>query len=246
MGQRCSDAFSPQEEELALLALGAPSIYRGFFDPRRLPELACLLDETSWTGVAFSAWLKKWLEFAASVSAGRMGRLLLKSPAHTFRMRALNRALPEASYVWLIREPGATFISNRKMWLAKFRRYALWDWSEAELDTFLLRAVEAAARSLEFAVGSLPPEKLVVVEFERVIQAPVETSEAIEARLGLIERATVTSSQPHSPSQPDDSVRTTRRPDSYQELKLPPGASAALEQLAAAMRAAQVSHGLRL
>src|SRR5262249_49299611 len=33
------DAHSPQEDEFALLALGVPSVYRGFFDPRRLPEL---------------------------------------------------------------------------------------------------------------------------------------------------------------------------------------------------------------
>jgi hypothetical protein len=244
MGHRSSEAFAPQEEELALLALGAPSVYRGFFDPRRLPELACLLDETSWTGVAFATWLKKWLEFSECVSAGRKGRLLLKSPAHTFRIPALIQAMPQASYVWLVREPRATFISNRKMWLSKFHRYALWDWSEAELDAFLVRAVEATARSLECAVGSLPPEKLVVVEFERVIRAPTQTSDAIGTRLGLIEGSTVTSPRSPSPSHPHDAIRSARQADTSLELQLPPGASAALERLGAAMQVARASHGL--
>ena len=41
------DALSPQEDEFALLALGVPSVYRGFFDPRRLPELTRWLDRTT-------------------------------------------------------------------------------------------------------------------------------------------------------------------------------------------------------
>ena len=34
------DNLSPQEDEFALLALGVPSVYRGFFDPRRCRNLS--------------------------------------------------------------------------------------------------------------------------------------------------------------------------------------------------------------
>jgi hypothetical protein len=240
-----SDALSPQEEELALLALGAPSVYRAFFDPRRLPQLARWLDENSWTGDAFSQWLTKWLEFSASVSAGRTGRLLLKSPAHTFRIRALTEALPQASYVWLTREPLATFFSNRKMWLSMFRRYALWNWSAGELDTFLLHAMEAATQSLEFAIGALPPDKLVIVEFDRLIRAPAATRKAIEARLSLTRTATPASPHRSSTLLAEDTATTTRQPDPNHAQALPPEASDTLERLRVAMQAAAASHGLQ-
>src|SRR5882724_3153170 len=106
-------ALSPQEDEFALLALGVPSIYRGFLDPRRLPELSQWLDPAVWASGEPPGWTTAWQEFLSGVVAGRSGRLTLKSPSHTFRVRALTEFFPKASYVWLIRDPVATFLSNR-------------------------------------------------------------------------------------------------------------------------------------
>ena len=62
MDQVTIRADSPQEDEFALTAMGVPSVYRGFLDPRRLPELKSLLDPIFWAE-ADPSWLKKLEDF---------------------------------------------------------------------------------------------------------------------------------------------------------------------------------------
>jgi hypothetical protein len=181
------DAFSPQEDEFALLALGVPSVYRGFLDPRRIPELTQLLDPDSWSCDRPPGWMTLWREFLDGVVAGNPGRLVLKSPAHSFRIRALAEGFPNGSFVWLVRDPVETFLSNRKMWLAMFERYAFWEWNSTVLDQFLLRAFARAAESLSLATSLLPKERLVVVEFDRMVRAPLDTLEGLNRRLHLVD-----------------------------------------------------------
>lgn len=64
------DTFSPQEDEFALLALGVPSVYRGFFDPRRMQELAQWLDPDVWAADSSAGWMAPWREFLAGVAHG--------------------------------------------------------------------------------------------------------------------------------------------------------------------------------
>jgi len=113
------------------------------------------------------------------------GRLLLKSPNHTFRIRALLKEFPGAAYVWLVRDPAEAFFSNRKMWISLFQRYALWDWEISALDRFLARAFCSAANCLTHAVGNVAKERLVVVDFDRLTHSPVDCLEAANHRLSL-------------------------------------------------------------
>jgi omega-hydroxy-beta-dihydromenaquinone-9 sulfotransferase len=232
------DTFSPQEDEFALLALGVPSVYRGFFDPGRLSELSQWLDPDIWCGRS-DGWIERWRGFLGGISAGKGGRLLLKSPNHTFRIRALVEEFPKASYVWLVREPAETLFSNRKMWVAMFRRYALWHWNESELDEFLGKAFQYSAESLAFATTVLGRDQLVVVDFNRLKQSPVETIEAVCHRLNLgewdpIKNAVITSV----------AGRTNNSGDSYPGCQMSQEQIKAAENLGITQKAALGSHGL--
>ena len=178
------DTFSPQEDEFALLALGVPSVYRAFFDPRRLDEVSQWLDPDVWIGRS-DGWIDIWRQFLGGVAISKTGRLVLKSPNHTFRIRALLQDYPDASYVWLVRDPEIVLLSNRKMWVSMFEKYALWDWDDASLDTFLKRAFKQAGQCLARAANELPRGRLVVVDFDRFIGAPVKTIEHINSRLSF-------------------------------------------------------------
>src|SRR5215472_10769897 len=59
---------SPQEDEFATLLLGEESVYRGFIDPRRLPECAARL----WSAddKADASSLSRWQIFLRGVAAG--------------------------------------------------------------------------------------------------------------------------------------------------------------------------------
>ena len=191
------DAFSPQEDEFALLALGVPSVYRAFFDPRRLSEVARWLDPHVWTNCS-NDWIEVWRNFLLNVADGKTERLLLKSPNHTFRIGALLKAFPNASYIWVVRDPEEVLFSNRKMWTSMFDEYALWDWQMPKLDAFLRQAFCHAGECLEHATHALPKNRLIVINFDDLIQTPLKTVEAINHRLllgdwsqtkGLIEAA---------------------------------------------------------
>jgi hypothetical protein len=182
------DALSPQEDEFALLALGVPSVYRGFLDPRRLLESSRWLNPDSWSRSEPSGWFETWTAFLAGVSTanGRPERrLVLKSPNHTFRIRALLDAFPNASYTWLVRDPVDLWHSNRKMWTAMFQAYALWDWDESVLNEFLGVAFEYVRQCLAIAAEHLPIHRLVVIDFDGLTQHPVEYVRAANDRLQL-------------------------------------------------------------
>ncbi len=232
------DSMSPQEDEFALLALGVPSVYRGFFDPRRLMELTPWLDPNAWGGERPAGWIDSWRQFLAGVSDGRCERLVLKSPNHSFRIKALAETFPHASYVWLVRDPGETFHSNRKMWCSMFDRYAFWPTNDSILDEFLGRAFAYAAESLQHATTLLPRERLGVVRFDQLTGMTLETLEALNHRLLL---GNWSAMRPALAQIAASGVR--HRSDTYQGQQSVVAVKA-IDQLRMAQLAALSSHGL--
>jgi hypothetical protein len=233
------DNFSPQEDEFALLALGVPSVYRGFLDPRRLPELTRWLEPDSWVSDRPDGWLDEWRQFLTGVADGRPGRLVLKSPNHSFRINALAEAFPAASYVWLARDPIATFLSNRKMWKAMFNRYALWAWDDRVLDEFLCHAFRSTATCLRQAAKLLPRERLAVVPFASLTGAPLETMQCLNSRLNLGTWVNMSENVTRVVA-----AGAGYRPDTYEDIRLPGAAGEAVESLRSAQTEACLSHGL--
>lgn len=156
---------SPQEDEFATLLLGEDSVYRGFIDPRRLPECAAQLwsadDKTDLSS------LSRWQIFLRGVAAGsEPRRLLLKSPNHTFRMVALRRCFPRAQFIWMGRRSQEVVASNLKMWRAMMERYALWSCPPGVLEAFLQAALHACVTALARSLEELSPAQLLWVDFD--------------------------------------------------------------------------------
>jgi omega-hydroxy-beta-dihydromenaquinone-9 sulfotransferase len=233
------DALSPQEDEFALLALGIPSVYRGFFDPRRLPELALWLDPDFWMDKAPIGWMEVWLRFLNGIVENSSSRLILKSPGHTFRINAVTETFPDATYIWLVRDPTETFLSNRKMWLSMFKRYSLWNWDFSLLDEFLGQALDFAAECLARATRLFSKDRLVVVPFERITSVTLDSLEAINRRLYLGDWNEI--------KHPLIRVVTGNagyKPEFYKNTKLPYAASKAAKILNSVQKEALNSHGL--
>jgi hypothetical protein len=182
-------ALSPQEDEFALLTLGVNSAYRAFLMPERLPELAQTLNQSYWVDNT-EQWLPRWEAFLQGVlkTLGRPGQtLILKSPNHTFRLRALLRRFPDAKLIWMCREPLATFHSNRKMWRAMFAQHALGPACDAAvLDRFLGQALQASADALqELLEAQLPANTLAVCSQEALLASPETALQEVLAQLNL-------------------------------------------------------------
>lgn len=141
--------------------------------------------------------------------------------------------------MWLVRDPTDTFLSNRKMWLAMFERYALWPWEASLLDTFLTQAFALAAECLRRATSLLPRNRLVVVPFDQLTATTLDTLD------GLNRRLLMGNWQAMQPAL----VRTAAgkagyRPETYQLTLLPTAARSAVAALQSAQDAALSSHGL--
>jgi len=165
--------FSAQEDEFASLLLGESSTYRGFIDPRRFGELEILLDEWRTCAKAQTPPLSaRWETFLRAVLNGAPGRLLLKSPTHTFRLPWLAIRFPKARFIWITRALPDVLESNRRMWAAMVERYGQWRLDGAKLESFLRRSIQSHDEILDWARSSMP-ERLLVVSFDEVVQDPV-------------------------------------------------------------------------
>jgi hypothetical protein len=186
-------ADSPQEDEFALLALGVPTVYRAFLDPARIEELERLLCPDYWAHEAPPGWGRVWLDFLRCVQRqgrpqgqdGYARRLALKSPGHSFRVKAIERFFPTGRHLWITRSPHDLLHSNRKMWTAMFARYGLSPAVQQRLDGFLLQAFRQAASCLDWMCAHVGRDRLVVVDFDRLTADPAGVIAAAGARLGL-------------------------------------------------------------
>lgn len=169
---------SPQEDEFALLLRGAPSLYRGFLDPRRLPELAALLDGDD------ESFLPDWLAFLAAVQSETKGRLLLKSPNHLFRLNAIRAVFPEAPIIITMRDPVETWWSNVRMWTEMSALHGHWPAPDGCVEAFVTTAMRASALSFERLARS-PPPRLAICQFAHLATDPADAASRLVMELEL-------------------------------------------------------------
>lgn len=171
---------APQEDEFALLLQGAPSLYRGFIDPRRLDELAGGLMNTD-----DRHWVAAWLQFLAGVEVQcDMRRLVLKSPNHSFRVETLAETFPAAHLVWIGRPAAQVWGSNLKMWRAMFDTYALWPCPEGALESFLTLCLQRYIERLQWALAHLPAERVQWLDFDELYTAAPALLQRLSRGLG--------------------------------------------------------------
>ena len=175
------DALSPQEDEFALLARGAPSVYRAWLDPRRWEETLSALEQDTWLSLPESQWLADWRTFLGWCMPDDAARLVIKSPNHVFRLQALRRAWPQARWAWTLRDPADTWQSNRKMWRAMSERYALWEGRAEDLDRLLFKAMSEYAAALRWATD----KSVVFLDFDRLTTESEKVLQVVTQRLGL-------------------------------------------------------------
>jgi hypothetical protein len=185
MDQMYIGSHSPQEDEFALLSLGARSVYRALLVPGLLGEMNDSLDVTRLSDAEQRKWRELFLNFLKRLSFADSRRLVLKSPSHTFRIELLAQMFPHAQFVLILRDPYDTWASNLKLWNALFRLYALHDWKESTIRSFLSKAYQLMVEKVEFARRSLPPDRYCEVRFESLTKDPMTVLEGIYSQFDL-------------------------------------------------------------
>jgi hypothetical protein len=180
-------AHSPQEDEFALLSLGARSPYEALFAPGHLADALALGDPRDLPEEEEQEWQSVFMEFLDNVSVVEGGRpLVLKSPTHGYRVATLRKLMPNVRFILIVRHPEQVYESTVRMWRSLFPLYAL---DEIPPDAETRRAVLADRPRFEEKLAEglegLSPERIVVVRYEQLVENPREAMGGIYEQLKL-------------------------------------------------------------
>ena len=186
------DSDLPQEEELALATMGAPSFFNCIYFPKRMTSV--FAQDVLFAGAddkSLSIWREALRYYLAKLSALNPGRrLLLKNPAHSARIPLLLALFPGAKFIHIHREPSAVFHSMRNFYHRMLPILALQGYRPADIDGLILWAYPELMNRLLDSLAVLPPGDAIVVRYDELVADPANTIKRIyrEGNLGDFER----------------------------------------------------------
>jgi hypothetical protein len=181
----------PQEDEFALCNMGLPSPYLSMAFPNEPPHDPEYLTFDGVPRPKLDHWKRRFLWFLKCVTLQRPGRIVLKSPPHTGRVKALLELFPKARFVHIVRDPIVLFASTMNLWKRLYRDQGLQtphyrDLEDRVFDT-LCRMYEAFERDRDL----IPPSQFCEVRYEQLVADPVGEMRRVydELNLGEFDKA---------------------------------------------------------
>jgi omega-hydroxy-beta-dihydromenaquinone-9 sulfotransferase len=175
---------SPQEDEFALLALGAPSAYEVLIAPRLMRDARALLDLCRRPPAEQERWIEALRHFIQLLTVQQGKAMVLKSPPHGFRLPLLASAFPESRYVVIERNPYEVFASNLKLWRTLLEMYSLEPADHADIERFVIEAYLLHEEVLAEGARQLNPGALSRVRYEDLTVDPVRQMARLYSELG--------------------------------------------------------------
>lgn len=176
---------SPQEDEFALLAMGAPSPYEALIVASRMRDAKSLLDFRYHSREDIEQWRETFQYFLRLLTVQQGKRMVLKSPTHGFRLPTLASLFPRSCYVIIERNPYEVFASNLNLWRTLLGLYSLESISEEEIEEFVLAAYVLHEEAIARGLAKVEPSSLARIRFEDLVSRPVEEMTRIYAKLDL-------------------------------------------------------------
>lgn len=175
----------PQEDEFALCNMGIPSPYLTQVFPNEPPQYPEYL--TLDVGPRESArWKEALLWFLKCLTLVNPKRIVLKSPPHTARLKALLELFPDARFIHIYRDPYVVFPSTINLWMRLYEDEGLQRpkggpaLEEHVFDTFT-RMYAAFERDRQLA----RPGQLAEVSYEALVANPIGEVRRLYDELGL-------------------------------------------------------------
>jgi omega-hydroxy-beta-dihydromenaquinone-9 sulfotransferase len=175
----------PQEDEYALLMMGQPSFHLSLAFPNHPRVCVEYLDLENVPPRARAAWKRALLRFLKRVVLRRPGRLVLKSPEHTARIRTLLELFPDARFVHIVRNPYVVFASLIKMLHAVYEHFGLQRPRHLGLEEFVFDTLPRILQKLEEGRRLVDPGRFHELRYEDLVRDPVGRLRAVYEALGL-------------------------------------------------------------
>lgn len=176
----------PQEDEFALGNLGQPTPYLSMSFPQRGPAYPEYLDLRDLSEQQRREWQDVLTEFFRRITYRDNRRIVVKSPAHTARVRTLLEMFPGAKFVHLVRDPFDLFASTVNLWksLNEVQRLqAAGD--QAWIEEYVLDSLERMYAAFEEDRQLLDDDQLYDLRYESLIEDPLDQVNRIYDQLNL-------------------------------------------------------------
>ena len=179
---------SPQEDDFALCAYGAPTPYRRVAFPNRQGKDHVQLN-LSLADPGQRVELQKALEhFIKSLTIRYDSkRLVLKSPPHTGRIKQLAQWFPQAKFVHLSRHPHKVVASTMRLWrlLDELQGFQVPNYDESWLKNYVFECKDLMYQAYFSQRDLLPRNQLAEVRFESLLDDPVGVMSSVYDQLEL-------------------------------------------------------------
>jgi len=176
----------PQEDEFALMNLGAPTPYlRVMFPCHEFPFQETLAAD-GFAPQDLERWRFLFDWFLKALTYKTNKPLILKSPPHTGRLGILKAMYPDAKFVHIVRDPRKLFPSTMKLWrsLDQVQSIQVGEY-EDRLKAFVLKSLTTMYDSFEKDRLGLPPNQFIDVRYEELAKDPVSVCGRIYQQLEL-------------------------------------------------------------
>lgn len=177
----------PQEDELALATMGAPSFFNCFYFPKTMAQTFArdvLFHNASEARLA--RWRNDLQYYLAKLSLlhGHR-RLLIKNPAHSARLRELRAMFPGAAFIHIHRDPVDVLPSTRKLYRTMLPVVALQAYDMAAVERHIASSYPALMDALLDGLATIPQSLRIDIAYDDLVRAPLATVERIYEALEL-------------------------------------------------------------
>ena len=175
----------PQEDEFALVNLGAPSPYRRMAFPVTSPRRPEALDLRGLPPAELERWRRALRRFLDRLAVRDPRRPVLKSPPHTARVGVLAEMFPGARFLHIVRDPFVVFSSTVRLWQSLHDVQSMQVDRGAGLEDYVFAAFDEMYAAFDRDRGALPDGSLHELRYEDLVADPVGRLAAAYDRLGL-------------------------------------------------------------
>lgn len=189
-GQRPMDGMQiawqkPQEDEFALMNMGHPSPYSDLAFPHAVPVWPGSLSLKGLSSAQLDAWKGALDVFLKRVTLQDARTIVVKSPTHTARLKALLEIYPKAKFIFIHRDPEAVYASTVKLWGALEEAHGLQGVNEAGLAEKVLADFEDMFTAFNQDCRDVPAGQFTSVSYEELVADPVGSMQKIYQQLDL-------------------------------------------------------------
>jgi len=175
----------PQEDEFAMCNMGVRSPYLTAVFPNHPPQDPEYLDLEGLPPKALNRWKRKFFWFLQCLTLRNPKRIVLKSPAHTCRIRVLLELFPKAKFVHIVRDPYVIFPSTLNLWKRLYVDQGLQSPKYKGLEEYVFRTFERMYQVFERDRHLIGPGQFCEVHYEDLISHPIRQMQRIYEELEL-------------------------------------------------------------